>query len=307
MSEATSAPSIKISPEFPTGYGDFEILSSDNVVFSFPRGILVHVSPVFKDMFSFGANSDAEKREPLRLTDNASTIKQLLLFNDPLRDPVKITTDTVSSFLEGAMKYQISRMLSAFEKWALSSDGSLHYSHKKEPVILLSLAERLGLQELGSTVLCQLIKSPKKFILAYSSSISRTTAIQILENRMERTEWLHARFMRLIGIPLSQMEKGIPDGEQRHSIYAYSQFSGRDRTCPACLGSLHGLVTRVVVGLHSEPSWSSIGMESKKLDFKCDKCRSNMWNVVSNGSQWMALQKEIMDLESQKIPLKSLI
>ncbi|CAG8765690.1 92_t:CDS:2, partial [Acaulospora colombiana] len=45
--EAQELPSH--SKEFPEGYGDFVFKSSDGVIFHFPRFLLAHVSPVFKD------------------------------------------------------------------------------------------------------------------------------------------------------------------------------------------------------------------------------------------------------------------
>lgn len=103
----TSDESIGFSADFPPGYGDFEIQSSDNTVFSFPRGVLSHASPVFKDMFTFGDANTGDNQKPLVVTEDSTTIRNLLLYLDPLKESVELTKDTVGPFLEVAMKYQI--------------------------------------------------------------------------------------------------------------------------------------------------------------------------------------------------------
>jgi hypothetical protein len=57
---------VTYSKEFPEGYGDFEFKSKDGVIFHFPRFLLSHVSPVFKDMFQLG--DGAPKQDTIVLT-----------------------------------------------------------------------------------------------------------------------------------------------------------------------------------------------------------------------------------------------
>ncbi|CAG8513831.1 12919_t:CDS:1 [Acaulospora colombiana] len=329
MSEDTPAPPIQTSSEFPTGYGDFEILSSDNVAFSFPSGILAHVSPVFKDMFSIGSNN-TNRHEALRLNDDAATIKQLLLFNDPLREPVSISKDTAIPFLEAAMKYQVSRMLSTFEKWALSMDNQSHYLHKEDIMMILSLAEKYRLQELGSAVMCHVIRAKKAAIFSKIHTLSLTTSVQVLENRIERTEWLVKKFLEFIKVPLSAVEKRLAEiNENPHSRssnpspwHTAAVRATRDQICSACLARSHGLILSVITRLHSEPSWQALTSETQNLNTECQKCETNLWDIITGGnsngatfprsfydaqSQWRALREEVARVESEKIPLKSLI
>jgi hypothetical protein len=105
------------SSDFPSGYGDFELKSSDNVIFSFPCGLLAHVSPIFKDMFALG---DPNQKEPLPLTENAEAIRQFLLYIDPLKESPKLTTGSMTAFVEVAKKYQVPMMLEAFKKWTIA-------------------------------------------------------------------------------------------------------------------------------------------------------------------------------------------
>jgi hypothetical protein len=70
----TEAEAVMFSNHFPPGYGDFNIQSSDRVVFSFPSGVLSHASPVFKDMFAFGDPSTRNNQTPLVVTEDVVII-----------------------------------------------------------------------------------------------------------------------------------------------------------------------------------------------------------------------------------------
>jgi hypothetical protein len=319
--EQGSAPPIRTSPDFPPGYGDFEILSSDNIIFSFPSGVLAHVSPVFKDMFTIEYKGTPREQETLKVTEDAATIRLLLLFNDPLREPLNVMKDTAVPFLEMAMKYQVSRMLSDFKKWVVSKDGLIPH----QAMMVLSLAERFTLRELGSVALSHLIKAHKDFISSKYHPISLTTSIQLLEYRMERTEWLVKKYMELIKALLFAMESNSRPPPTHISASLpppwgqASRVASPNPPCAACHAKIHDLVGKVVIGLHSEPSWSTLDLETQRLNFECQKCRMNLWSFIGETSphgrtpspnirtSWETLKQEVVDMESQNIALRSLI
>ncbi|KAG8776076.1 hypothetical protein FRC16_004634, partial [Serendipita sp. 398] len=108
MSSSTPANYVH-SPEFPENYGDFRLISSDRVVFSFPRFLLAHVSPVFKDMLEIGTEYPMGQQAELRLAENFTTLDQLLRLLDPTKRPLPIHIDTIEGLLESAQKYQVER------------------------------------------------------------------------------------------------------------------------------------------------------------------------------------------------------
>ncbi|KAG8797702.1 hypothetical protein FRC16_008597 [Serendipita sp. 398] len=113
MSSSTPANYVR-SPDFPENYGDFRLISSDGVTFSFPRFLLAHVSPVFKDMLEIGTGNPMGQQAELRLAENFTTLDQLLRLLDPTKKPLPIHIDTIEGLLESAQKYQVERV---FEYW----------------------------------------------------------------------------------------------------------------------------------------------------------------------------------------------
>jgi hypothetical protein len=83
MTQANNEPIVS-SNDFTPEYGDFNIQSSDYMIFSFPHGILSHVSPVFKDIHAFDDPHTGNNQRPLVVTEDAATITQFLLCLDPL-------------------------------------------------------------------------------------------------------------------------------------------------------------------------------------------------------------------------------
>jgi hypothetical protein len=150
--DQTNSELVVFSGDFPPGYGDFSIQSSDRMVFSVPRSILSHASPVFRDMFTFG-DPNTGNQVPLVVTEDASTIGQFLLYLDPLKEPVELTKDNVSSFLEVTTKYQFPNIEERFERIILGKDGQLQGIYAEEPLLILSLAEKLNLPKIGSIIM----------------------------------------------------------------------------------------------------------------------------------------------------------
>lgn len=99
------------SQRFSEGYGDFQLVSSDSIVFHFPKFLLSHCSPVFRDMFAVGTQTD----KPLILSESALTIDALLRFLDPEQPLAPLNPNTIVSLLEAASKYDIPRVFSWWE------------------------------------------------------------------------------------------------------------------------------------------------------------------------------------------------
>lgn len=63
---------IQVSEKFGASYGDFITQTSDGVLFYFPKHLLSYLSPVFKDMFDMGKESNRQD-EPLVITEDSET------------------------------------------------------------------------------------------------------------------------------------------------------------------------------------------------------------------------------------------
>src|SRR4051794_16726640 len=88
-------PEIKHSENFPPGYGDLQIETCDNIIFHFPRFLLSHASPVFKDMFEIGPDKKPEQETPLIVSEDSQAIDLLLLYIDPAKASPEFDAQTV--------------------------------------------------------------------------------------------------------------------------------------------------------------------------------------------------------------------
>ncbi|KAG8749790.1 hypothetical protein FRC14_001095 [Serendipita sp. 396] len=157
----SSHPPRRHSEEFPENYGDFQLVSSDGVVFSIPRIFLSHVSPVFRDMLNLGMESPNELAE-LQLTESSVTLDQLLRFFDPLKDPAPIDTKTVEPLLESARKYQIEHVFKYWEEQMVFRDEAKQIAKVYSPLACLALACHFGRREMTRLALRELLRAPSK-------------------------------------------------------------------------------------------------------------------------------------------------
>ncbi|CAG8628833.1 4508_t:CDS:2 [Acaulospora colombiana] len=331
MAQISEAQDNNYSIDFPLGYGDFELKSSDNVIFSFPRGILAHVSPVFKDMFSIG-DTDGQ-HEPLNLTEDSKTIRQFLLYIDPLKYSPGFTLDTAESLIEAATKYQVAIMVETFENWAVT--GSACISHdaksdvvsngsspiKKDPMLFLSLAEKFCLPEIGSISMRDAVVANKRATSISKYPLNRTTIIQFVETRQERTRMLIEKVTKLIRDEIDIIRWKIGTSLSPQSGRKRSQLERADTKssgttnipeCFECLKNLYDLVVGLSTRLLDHPTWSAFILEGEeKINTPCAKCSVNLWQHLTvrfwrpsfHRSDFDILEEEILKVESERIPL----
>lgn len=270
---------VQYSTEFPSGYGDLELKLSDNVIFSFPRGILAHVSPVFKDMFSIGDTND--QREPLALTEASNTIKEFLLYIDPLKYSRGFTLDTVESLLEAATKYKVAAMVEIFEKWAVRGPSYIYIYHdtsgpserddsypiKSNPMLFLSLAERFDFSEIGGISIRDAVLADKTCISISKYPLGCTTTIQLMELRIERIKILTEKLGRSIRAEMDKIQprwgSSLPSQSRQTHHPPPSAFCGQTNLtknasgCLECLRKLCDLVVDLPMRLHDQPMFVS--------------------------------------------------
>jgi hypothetical protein len=85
IDQASQTPTLRISKDFPEGYGDILLQSSDADIFHFSSFLLAYSSPVLKDMFELAAKATEDvcgqkqtpqpkQRDPVLLWEDAITI-----------------------------------------------------------------------------------------------------------------------------------------------------------------------------------------------------------------------------------------
>ncbi|PVF93742.1 hypothetical protein CPB86DRAFT_789749 [Serendipita vermifera] len=175
------------STEFPEGYGDFVFKSSDGVIFHFPRFLLAHVSPVFKEMFAVG--DGAQKQEMTTLYEDYATLEYFLCHIDPAKETPQLDWDRMEGTLQAAEKYQVNNVLKWFEKEATQSLTAPNYPLLSDPTLCFALARRYDLHMITRLSLRQLIKCQLSKIME-SPYIDGLLLKRILCLRAERTQVL---------------------------------------------------------------------------------------------------------------------
>ncbi|KAG8794189.1 hypothetical protein FRC17_008327, partial [Serendipita sp. 399] len=137
-------PARSHSQEFPPGYGDFQLISSDLVVFHYNRWLLAYVSPVFRDMFAV-AGSEASGTQELKLTEDAATLTLLLQFIDPKKPSPKANFDNITQMLEAGRKYQLENTAEWARNWIAENPSA-----RKDEMNSFSVSRAAQLLDVGT-------------------------------------------------------------------------------------------------------------------------------------------------------------
>jgi hypothetical protein len=221
---STTQDELRYSINFPQGYGDFALKSSDGWIFHFSQFLLSHASPVFKDMYEIGKG--ATNDEILCLTEDANTVATLLLFIDPAKNTWPLSWSTVESFLGAADKYQVLGAVDWFKREvqaAILQCRNLEYA-LQHPMLCLGLSIRYKLPDISRFALRELIKYPIKNIMLHPSVDSRMMR-HLFELRAERTK----KLMKT-AFYINEHVEDIMDESRCRIHKSYRRFSWARRT-----------------------------------------------------------------------------
>ncbi|KAG8854221.1 hypothetical protein FRB91_003872 [Serendipita sp. 411] len=240
------------SAEFPENYGDLRLVSSDRVVFSFPLFFLSHMSPVFKEMLATAREQSSGPLEELRLTEDSTTLDQLLRFLDPTKKPLPIDMDTVEGLLESAQKYQVERVFEYWEEQVKVQDEDRKVIKIRYPMMTFFLASHFGRDDLTKLAERELVRAPDKDLyLSKGFIVDHREVIRITQLRQKRSE-------KLIGRIHSYQQK------------LYSSPCCRD----LALTSMKANTLSLTFQLIKEPSWSTF---ERNMD---------IWSGCSSGENY---------------------
>jgi hypothetical protein len=278
--ETTSVSSGKISSEFPQGYGDFKMRSSDDTIFYFPRGVLAHVSPVFKDMFDIVNEGTPNSQGLMTVTENADTINQFLHHIDPLKNPLKMKKETVIPLLEAARKYQVSKIIKKFEEEACRN--ILGGEFREAPMLLLHIAEEFGLESVGKFAMSKAVAAHINTIIQGTWSISQRAYSQLMYEREKRSLFLSKSLIGIIQKRIRSLEDEITRPRKSQRPEASNTNISND-ACFTCIDRLHNLIIEVVSVTSMEPSMNSLyyGDAFKRSRENCSLCKRNLWSGIS--------------------------
>jgi hypothetical protein len=194
-----SSNTTDVSSKFPAGYGDFALQSGDGVVCYFPGHVLSHASCIFKDMFNM-CNTDEQGKEaamPLKLAEPMAVIERFLTHLDPSIPTPPIEQDTIESLLIMADKYQANMIMQWFEQEVITLRENKITGMVKEalivthPTLILSLAIRFRLQDVGKWILRELSGCHESKLSVCPDSVNISVLITVLGVRELRIKRYH--------------------------------------------------------------------------------------------------------------------
>jgi hypothetical protein len=271
------------SMNFPKGYGDFTMQSSDHMLFYFPSAILAHVSPFFKDIININANSfsTSSHDQPLLMEEDARAIFLLLCHIDPLMKTPAIDTSNAETLVKTAYKYRIASVIQWFQEdifmvpqqaikntFYISNkitQGPIKSFAEQHPLLVLSLAEDLGLGDLSRQMLRLLLNGPAEALHSERAAISDPLGVHLFTMRQRRIDW-HL---------------------QQFRTYA-TQFDSSERSrCPVCRAQFFQWSLYCTSAIHNTPIWESIENSKGVLQQACPICEDvPLLGDTMNFSSW---------------------
>jgi hypothetical protein len=284
IDQALQTPTLRISKDFPEGYGDILLQSSDAENFHFPSFLLAYSSPVFKDMFELApkANKDVgeqtqeqKRRDPIVLSEDAVTIRGFLLHIDPLKIPLPIRKGTIKPLLEAARKYQLSTVLQWFEREVEKAVNTTRVASQErkplieqDPLFVLSLATEYGAQELiPKAILAAVNGAPMK-----EGDILDDQQYRLIHSlRQKRVEKYLSNIDRVARVELAELSK-----------------------C-ACGATYSGWLIDVTKVILKEPLWESFEASIKSHD----KCLAKWSILFTRDMDHRVLKSELCNIEHE--------
>jgi hypothetical protein len=234
------------SKEFPEGYGDFVFKSMDGVIFHFPRFLLSHISPVFRDMYQIG--DDNSTQDIVSLTEDYATLEFFLRLIDPAKETPRIEQERLVGALQAAEKYQIDSIFKWFETEVALSLLTTDYFTLSDPMLFLSLALRYDLRKTIGISLREALKCP----------LGKLSDGPHIESRLWRriTALRAQRTQRLV-----EIIHECPEDPYKHDMDCYEA-----RTTDFLQAIWKQLASVAVI---EYPSWSAIVQCIKSSDCPC--------------------------------------
>ncbi|KAG8805997.1 hypothetical protein FRC18_006348 [Serendipita sp. 400] len=195
------------SDEFSSNYGSFRLISSDFVVFHFPKWLLAYISPVFGDMFALGDSMRDNDCQEVTLQEDSTSLDLLLRFIDPKKANPRLDLDVTPGLLEAGRKYQIDTLSDWVYGWlcdAISvADDRCESFGTSQMAQILEIGTTYDFPHLSRLALRRLIKAPSKELI--ESNVSRSKLYDhLMRLRTGRIEWFREQIGKILhgGAPI---------------------------------------------------------------------------------------------------------
>ncbi|KAG9056825.1 hypothetical protein FS842_009419 [Serendipita sp. 407] len=280
-----------VSKEFPPGYGDVALVTRDNCVFYFPRFLLSHTSPVFRDMLQ---SQNYSIDNPLHVNEDRTTIDLYLHHIDPTKPTPNLDKDTIFGLLDASRRYQ-TPMIS--QTWLsdqlIARDNTVNSVVREQPMVILNVGEEYNLPNVAQVALREIIMADATSLInPQEHSISHGMWRHITRLRVERHKFLSNHLIRLLLRTLQTTEP----------LYQASLFTlNSGPPCPRCIDAIGDLILEVSGLMAEAPSWERFErlLRSGKYTRACAQCNNTVCSLVQNtrappplppnqGANWMS-------------------
>jgi hypothetical protein len=201
------------------------------------------------------------------MEEDARTIFLLLRHIDPLMKTPTIDASTVEKLVKAAYKYRIASIIQWFQEEIFTlpqqatkdplyiSNGITQeprkYFAEQHPLLVLSLAEYLGLEALSRQMLRLLVNGPAGALQPKGVVISDSLNCHLLTLRQRRVEWHLKQF----------------------HVYV-TQFEGGERSkCPVCRAQFFEWSLHCTSAILDTPIWESVEHSKRALEQACSVCK----------------------------------
>ncbi|KAG8810516.1 hypothetical protein FRC17_002904 [Serendipita sp. 399] len=270
--------STTTSPEFPQGYGDFKLISSDNVTFHFSKFLLSYQSSVFEGMFSAGASS-AHQSDELQLTEDSATLECLLRYLDPKKTPIPPTIDNAEPLLEACRKYDLPTVAQRWEEHLMTKWKGIPASDEavSRPMECLAIASRSNLDQLARFCLREVIKAPMALLTTSNIVLESRLLVHLLKLKVDRMDWFENKFAAFFASNV---------GESCNSIYSHN--------------AMERAAFEVIRALHQEPSLRALSRYTNAWDSPCGHFQGSATLFNSWRGEIEALEAALPELPSRQ-------
>lgn len=172
--------------------GDIILRSRDHATFSFHRWLLIHCSPVFKDILGM-KSTDQRSNSVIDLDEDAITIATLLHHLDPAKPYPKVDVKTIAGTLKAADKYQIGTILPWFHHEVLASKESEHGPIKQAPILLLALGLSYKQSDIIKSAALEAVTCNRNTLGRKDTMNYPQIYVEVITFREKRFSWLQSK------------------------------------------------------------------------------------------------------------------
>ncbi|KAG8831968.1 hypothetical protein FRC17_002254 [Serendipita sp. 399] len=247
------------STRFPTGYGDFQLQSSDGVICHFPKSVLSYTSGFFRGMLQLPIREDSSSPQmtsyPLIVTERAEILEAFLDLIDPNTVAPQLNAQTVRDILEAARKYDVPVIFLWFQREVklryhdVDSRQTTESFLLSNPLMTFSIAVEYSLEEVGKMAIAELLGCPSEHLDTTIAGVPIEALNRIRRARKERIKTYIGWTQKLAkGDPVH-----VPIG-MRSMVVGF----GQAKTCLDCLPLRIDWALWLIMKVQDSPRWSTL-------------------------------------------------